>query len=123
MLQKRYFTLADLNQYAKSKNINENELRIFICRDIEKFQKTDSVLPIYALIDRDNDLRIVINKDIEWKFNKYWTTTTYRSGGFLTSRWKAIPVVPTVQNVYCCIDISVMYRLTINTNPFSIITC
>ena len=70
MLQKRYFTLADLNQYAKSKNINENELRIFICRDIEEFQKTDSVLPIYALIDRDNDLRIVINKDIEWKFNK-----------------------------------------------------
>lgn len=70
MLQKRYFTLADLNQYAKTKNINENELRIFICRDIEEFQKTDSVLPIYALIDRDNDLRIVINKDIEWKFNK-----------------------------------------------------
>lgn len=70
MLQKRYFTLADLNQYAKSKNINENELRIFICRDIEEFQKTDSVLPIYALIDKDNDLRIVINKDIEWKFNK-----------------------------------------------------
>ena len=70
MLQKRYFTLADLNQYAKTKNINENELRIFICRDVEKFQKTDSVLPIYALIDRDNDLRIVINKDIEWKFNK-----------------------------------------------------
>ena len=70
MLQKRYFTLADLSQYAKSKNINENELRIFICRDIEKFQKTDSVLPICALIDRDNDLRIVINKDIEWKFNK-----------------------------------------------------
>lgn len=70
MLQKRYFTLADLNQYAKTKNVNENELRIFICRDIEEFQKTDSVLPIYALIDRDNDLRIVINKDIEWKFNK-----------------------------------------------------
>lgn len=70
MLQKRYFTLADLNQYAKTKNVNENELRIFICRDIEEFQKTDSILPIYALIDRDNDLRIVINKDIEWKFNK-----------------------------------------------------
>lgn len=70
MLQKRYLTLADLNQYAKTKNVNENELRIFICRDIEEFQKTDSVLPIYALIDRDNDLRIVINKDIEWKFNK-----------------------------------------------------
>lgn len=70
MLQKRYFTLADLNQYAETKNINKNELRIFICRDIEKFQKTDSVLPICALIDRDNDLRIVINKDIEWKFNK-----------------------------------------------------
>lgn len=70
MLQKRYFTLADLNQYAKTKNVNENELRIFICRDIEEFQKTDSVLPIYALIDRDNDLRIVINKDIEWKLNK-----------------------------------------------------
>lgn len=70
MLQKRYFTLADLNQYAKTKNVNENELRIFICRDIEEFQKTDSVLPIYALIDRDNDLRIVINKDIKWKFNK-----------------------------------------------------
>lgn len=70
MLQKRYFTLADLNQYAKSKNINEDELRIFICRDIEKFQKTDSMLPICALIDRDNDLRIVINKDMEWKFNK-----------------------------------------------------
>ena len=69
MLQKRYFTLADLNQYAKTKNVNENELRIFICRDIEEVQKTDSVLPIYALIDRDNDLRIVINKDIEWKFN------------------------------------------------------
>lgn len=70
MLQKRYFTLADLNQYAKTKNVNENELRIFICRDIEEFQKTDSVLPIYALIDKDNDLRIVINKDIEWKLNK-----------------------------------------------------
>ena len=70
MLQKRYFTLADLNQYAKTKNVNENELRIFICRDIEEFQKTDSVLPIYALIDRDNDLRIVINKDMEWKFSK-----------------------------------------------------
>lgn len=70
MLKKKYITLADLNKYAEEQGVNKEDLRIFICRDIKKFQKTDSILPIYALIDKDNDLRIVIKKNIEWKFNK-----------------------------------------------------
>lgn len=69
MLQKRYLTLKDLNEYAKEKHINQEELRIFICRDIPELQKEDSKLPIYAKIDKSNDLRIVVD-NTQWAFAK-----------------------------------------------------
>ena len=61
MIRKKYITLEDLNKYAEEKNINKKELRIFICRDIPKLQKEDSKIPIYAKIDKSNDLRIVVD--------------------------------------------------------------
>lgn len=67
MLKKRYFTLADLNKYAEEIGVNKEELRVFVCRDIPKLQKTDSKLPLYAKIDKDNDLRIVIPNQ-KWAF-------------------------------------------------------
>ena len=67
MLQKKYLTLKDLNEYAKENNVNQEELRIFICRDIPKLQKEDSKLPIYVEIDKSNDLRIVIDNK-QWAF-------------------------------------------------------
>ena len=73
MLQKKYFTLADLNEYAEEQNVDKKELRIFVCNDITELQKTDSKLPLYAEIDADNDLRIVIKTDE----NNVWSNFGY----------------------------------------------
>ena len=40
-----------------------------ICRDIPKLQKEDSKIPIYAKIDKSNDLRIVVDNK-QWDFAK-----------------------------------------------------
>ena len=69
MIKKKYITLEDLNKYAEEKNIDKKELRIFICRDIPRLQKEDSKIPIYAEIDDDNDLRIIVNNK-QWDFTK-----------------------------------------------------
>lgn len=66
-MTKKYITLDDLNKYAEEKKINKKELRIFICRDIKKLQKEDSKLPIYIKIDKDNDLRIIVENK-QWNF-------------------------------------------------------
>ena len=67
ILKKQNITLEDLNKYAEERNIDKKELRIFICRNIPKLQKEDSKIPIYAEIDNDNDLRIIVTNK-QWAF-------------------------------------------------------
>lgn len=76
MLKKKYITLADLNKYAEEQNVDKEELRIFICKDISTLQKEDSKLPLYAEIDNSNDLRIIVKIDKDNVWNNFGYSRT-----------------------------------------------